>query len=286
MVPSYSFFGKIKQGALRWVAQNILFKKSNKALEQLCKEYGLSYEGQNMFDYVMKKSTLVLQSGTPGFEYKRSDINKKISFVGPLLPHSTATNKAPWFNEKLNKYEKVILVTQGTAEGDVTKLIRPTLEAFKASDTLVVVTTAGSCTNELRSDYRHDNIIIEDFIPFGDVMPYADVYVTNGGYGGVLLGIENELPMVVAGIHEGKSEICARVGYFKLGINLRTEKPKPSQIKKAVEIIFRDGSYKENVSKLSKDFATYNTRQLVAEAVESLIYSTSQETAKSKESIY
>lgn len=44
--------------------------------------------------------------------------------------------------------------------------------------------------------------------------------------------IVNKLPMVVAGIHEGKNEICARVGYFKLGINLRTENPKPEKIKK------------------------------------------------------
>jgi UDP:flavonoid glycosyltransferase YjiC (YdhE family) len=48
-------------------------------------------------------------------------------------------------------------------------------------------------------------------------MPYADVYVTNGGYGGTLLSIQNQLPMVVAGVHEGKNEINARVGYFQTG---------------------------------------------------------------------
>lgn len=271
MVPSYSLFGKLKQGALRWVAQNILFKKSNKVLAQVCNQYGLSYEGQNVFDYIIKKSTLVLQSASPGFEYKRSDIGKNIRFVGPLLPYSAPKNNTPWFNEKLNKYEKIILLTQGTAERDVTKLIVPTLEAFKGSDTLVVVTTGGSSTEQLRNDYKYENIIIEDFIPFGDVMPYSDVYVTNGGYGGVLLGIENELPMVVAGVHEGKSEICSRVGYFKLGINLGTEKPKPAQVQKAVEAILKDGAYKNNVSGLAREFRTYNTKDLLARSVESLI---------------
>ena len=29
------------------------------------------------------------------------------------------------------------------------------------------------------------------------------------GYGGVMLGIENQLPLVVAGLHEGKNEINA-----------------------------------------------------------------------------
>jgi UDP:flavonoid glycosyltransferase YjiC (YdhE family) len=270
MVPSYSLFGKIKQGALRWVAENILFAKSNKVLAKICKQYGMPYEGQNVFDYIIKKSSLVLQSATPGFEYKRSDIGKNIRFAGPLLPYTTAKNNTPWFNEKLNKYERIVLVTQGTVEKDVTKLIKPTLDAFKGSGTLVVVTTGGSNTEALRAEYRQDNVIIEDFIPFGDIMPYADVYITNGGYGGVLLGIENQLPMVVAGIHEGKSEICARVGYFKLGINLKTEKPKPAQIARAVATIVANNSYKANVTRLAKEFTTYNTKEIVTASVQSL----------------
>jgi UDP:flavonoid glycosyltransferase YjiC (YdhE family) len=96
-------------------------------------------------------------------------------------------------------------------------------------------------------------------------MPYTDVYITNGGYGGIMLGIKNELPLVVAGVHEGKNEICARVGYFKLGVNLKTEKPSPSQLKKAVEEVFANNSYKKNVSRLAKEFAEYNSNEIISE---------------------
>ena len=85
-------------------------------------------------------------------------------------------------------------------------------------------------------------------------MPYADVYVTNGGYGGVLLSIQNQLPMVVAGVHEGKNEINARVGYFKLGINLKTEKPSALQLRKSVEEILSSDVYSQNVKRLSEEF--------------------------------
>jgi UDP:flavonoid glycosyltransferase YjiC (YdhE family) len=153
----------------------------------------------------------LLQLGTAGFEYKRSDLGKNIRFIGAALPRSS--NKEKWDHRKLLRYKKVILVTQGTVETDVTKLIIPTLEAFKNTEHLVIVTTGGANTDKLREEFHHDNIIIEDFIPFDAVMPLADVYVANGGYGGVTFAIENKLPMVVAGIHEGKSEINARVGY-------------------------------------------------------------------------
>ena len=101
-------------------------------------------------------------------------------------------------------------------------------------------------------------------------MPYADAYITNGGYGGVLLGIQNNLPMIVAGVHEGKNEICARVGYFKLGINLKTERPKPQQVKNAVQQILADKSYKENVEQLNKEFNTYHPLELFSSYVAAL----------------
>jgi UDP:flavonoid glycosyltransferase YjiC (YdhE family) len=158
----------------------------------------------------------------------------------------------------------VVVVTQGTVEKNPEKIVVPTLEAFKGTDTLVIATTGGSGTVELKKRFPQSNLVIEDFIPFADIMPYADAYITNGGYGGVLLGIGNQLPLIVAGVHEGKNEINARIGFFRLGINLKTEWPKPAQVKKAVEELLSDPSYKENVVKLGKEFDGYNPNELFA----------------------
>jgi len=95
--------------------------------------------------------------------------------------------------------------------------------------------------------------------------------VTNGGYGGVLLGIQNKLPMVVAGVHEGKNEINARIGYFKLGVDLKTEKPSPLQIKENVEIILRDQLYRNNVTRLAKEFEDYDPAWLCEKYVDEII---------------
>ncbi|MFT3679880.1 MAG: glycosyltransferase [Ferruginibacter sp.] len=270
MEPSYSFFGKIKQAILRKLADKVLFREPNKVLHQLLDEYNISHNKESVFDMLSKKCNLLLQSGTPCFEYFRSDLSKHVRFIGPLLPHHTNTKQAHWFDERLNRYHRIVLVTQGTVEKDVNKIVIPTLEAFKNSDTLVICTTGGSQTQALKAKYDHPNIIIEDFIPFSDVMPYADVYITNGGYGGVMLGIQNNLPMVVAGIHEGKNEICARIGYFKLGINLKTEKPAAPQIKNAVNEVINNKLYRQNVEKLAEEFTQYNPTELCAKYVTEL----------------
>lgn len=271
MEPSYTVFGKIKQALLRTIANQVIFREPNKVLHQLFSKYRIPHNNESVFDMLISKCTVLLQSGTPGFEYKRSDMSPNIRFIGALLPHSPVATRNPWFDKRLNEYERVFLVTQGTVEKDIEKLLVPTLEAFKGSTSLVVCTTGGSRTKELRARFPERNFIIEDFIPFSDVMPYADVYITNGGYGGVMLGIENNLPLVVAGVHEGKNEINARVGYFKLGVNLKTEKPTPDQVRKAVKEVISNNFYKENIEVLAREFAQYNPAELCAVYVTSLL---------------
>lgn len=142
--PSYSFLGKMKQGLMRWAGKNVLFAKSNKAMAQILNSYGIKMDADNVFDLMPKKCDIVLQTGTPGFEYERSDLPANIRFVGPLLPYSKpkAAGK-PWHDERLNRYKKVVLATQGTVEKDSTKLLVPTLEALQNTDTLLVVATGG-----------------------------------------------------------------------------------------------------------------------------------------------
>jgi len=264
MTPSYTFAGKIKQAVLRYVANKIIFRKPNRVMRLLFSKYGIDHLNANVFDLLVKKASLLLQSGTPGFEYRRSDLGKNVRFVGPLLPVQLVKATGQWFDERLGRYQQIVLVTQGTVEKNIEKILAPMLEAFKGTSTLVIATTGGTGTAELRRRFPHDNLIIEDFIPFADIMPYADVYISNGGYGGVMLGIGNRLPMIVAGVHEGKNEINARIGYFKLGINLKTEWPTSSQLKQAVEVIMNDDLYKDNVTRLAKEFSEYKPNELCA----------------------
>jgi MGT family glycosyltransferase len=260
LTPSKSFFGRLKQDILHYVARNILFSASNKVSIKTLREFGIQSKNF-VFDEIIRRSTLVLQSGTPGFEYFRSDMSRNIRFIGPLLPYSKKQD--PYKIKTSFKYNRIVLVTQGTVEKDINKILVPTLDAFKNTRTLVLATTGGSKTEELRRMYPDENFIIEDFIPFGDVLPYCDVYITNGGYGGVMLGIQHKVPMVVAGVHEGKNEIAARVGYFKVGVNLKTEKPTAEQILNAVDKVTNDVIYKTNVAKISREFAQYKPESIL-----------------------
>lgn len=274
LTPAKNIAGRLGHSFLRWVTDACIFRDSKKLVDSLYRRYKMKPMKGNIFNVLCHESTLLLQSGTPGFEYYRSDMADNIHFIGPLIPPPDKQQPSLAFADKLKQYKNVILVTQGTVERDINKLIVPALEAFKSdADTLVVVTTGGSQTKELRARYARANIIIEDFIPYDAIMPYASVYVTNGGYGGVMYSIQNGLPMVTAGVHEGKNEICARVGYFNLGIDLRTEKPSAQQIRNAVLKVLSDDRYRNAVDKLRAEFAEYDTADLFEDFVEQALNS-------------
>jgi MGT family glycosyltransferase len=269
--PAEGFLGRQKAAFLRFVTRNVIFRGANRTYNQILRRYGVAPVPGVFVDALIERSDRYLQSGVPGFEYRRSDLGANIRFVGPLLPHRTDQGPAFRHEAKLKAYKKVILVTQGTAEPDLSKLVTPTLEAFKDSEYLVVATTAGADAQRLRDRYPQANLVIEDFVDFNYLMPYADVYVTNGGYGGVMLGITHQLPIVAAGVHEAKNEITARVGYFKVGIDLKTERPTPEQIRKSVATVLTDPVYRQNVTRLSEELAAYNPNDLCARYFAELI---------------
>jgi MGT family glycosyltransferase len=273
LTPDHSFAGRIKQKVLRFVAKNILFKESSVEYNKILKRYDLPAEKIVIFDIPAQRSDVFLQSGTPGFEYERSDMPEKLKFVGPLHAYKNGEKKDfkyDWEN-KLSKYKKTILISQGTFESDHSKLIIPALEALKNEDYLLIVATGYHNTEELRTKYQQANIVIEDFIDFDFIMPLTNIYITNGGYGGVLLAIEYALPMLAAGINEGKNEICARIGYFKLGIDLKTEKPTRQKIKTAVDKILSDPEYKKNVEQLRDEFKQCDANKSSADYILSAI---------------
>jgi UDP:flavonoid glycosyltransferase YjiC (YdhE family) len=269
--PMPGVLGQLTQAALRFLVQKIMLKPSNDLHNQIRKAYGLGTDAGFLFDSVVRTADIYLQSGVPGFEYPRKKISSNVRFVGPLLPYSKAQKRPFDHAAKALTYDKVVLVTQGTVERNIDKLLVPTLEAFKNDPkTLVIATTGGSRTAELRSRFPQDNMIIEDFINFNAVMPYANVYVTNGGYGGVMLGLQHNLPIIAAGVHEGKNEIAARIAYCKVGVDLKTETPKPKAIRQAVDTLLRDETYRQNVRKMSLEFSRYKPNKLAEKYITSL----------------
>lgn len=208
----------------------------------------------------MLRTRRVFLNGSPGLEFSGYQPLANAEYAGPLVPARRATGaRAALPDIVVDTSNRVVAVSQGTVDNtDPGKLIVPTIEALKDSPYVVVATTAGAGTAELRARYPLPNVVIEDYIDYDDLFAHVDVFVTSGGFGSNLAAFLHGVPVVGAGKREGKNDINARVGYNKLGIDLRSEHPKPAAIRKAVQSVLDDPSYAANVAKVRAELRTYD----------------------------
>jgi UDP:flavonoid glycosyltransferase YjiC (YdhE family) len=83
--------------------------------------------------------------------------------------------------------------------------------------------------------------------------------------------LQHGLPIVAAGVHEGKNAVCVRIGYFNYGLDLQTETPTAEQLREAVEKITTDRRYAENVARLAEELRTSDANKVSAQYVAQLL---------------
>lgn len=262
--PAKTAFGKrIHQGLralMEWMVMNDVKAMYNGILTA----HGLAPIEGSLFDVTYRSPDVVFHSGVPGFAYPRREVNPKVKYVGALLPYKATITRTFSHPKKLAQYKPVILISQGTVDNkEPHKLIIPALEALKDTGALLIATTAYHQTEALRKSYPQQNIVIEDFVDFDFILDYTDLFICNGGYGSVLLSLSKGVPLLTAGIREGKNDVNAHVDYFKVGIDLRTESPKPRAIRRAAARLLHEPQWKQNVARLREEFSRYHPYELI-----------------------
>jgi UDP:flavonoid glycosyltransferase YjiC (YdhE family) len=262
--PAKTALGKLVHQGMRAMMERMVMSEGKGIYNGMLAAQGLAPIEGSITDIPYRSPDVLFQSSVASFEYPRRDPNPKVKFVGALLPYKAAITNTFSHPEKLDKCKPVILISQGTVDNkDPGKLIVPALEALKDSGALLIVTTGYSQTAELRQSYPQDNIIIEDFVDFDYILDHTDLFICNGGFGSTLLSISHGVPVLAAGVREGKNDVNAHVDYFSLGIDLRTESPKPADIKRAAERILSEPQWKQNVARLRDEFSRYHPNELI-----------------------
>ena len=262
--PAKTAPGRLLHRVMGAAMDRMVLARGTATYNRMLGTHGIAPIRGSIYDEFYGAADVLFQSGVPGFEYPRREVNSKLRFVGPLLPYGMASDRRFPYSENLKAEQRVILVSQGTVDNrNPYKLIIPALEALKHTGDLLIVGTGHHQTAELQRAYRQDNIVIEDYVDFAAVLERADLFICNGGYGSVLLSLSRGVPLLVAGIREGKNDVNARVDHFGVGINLRTESPKPDAILRAAKRLLDEPRWKNNAMRLSDELQQYRPYDLI-----------------------
>lgn len=264
--PYRGSLSRLRGRLLGQLARKVVFRPMTREINRIRTELGLPRTAQSMFEYPLA-SSLYLQLSTTGLEYPRSDLPDNLRYVGPPRPvPDPAWVPPPWWPE-LDGDRPVVLVTQGTVATDGHDLIRPALTALAEDDVLVVAATGGPDPAGLGP--LPANARVERFIPFAELLPHVNAFVTNGGFGGVQLALAESVPVVAAGTTEDKLEVNARIAHAGVGIDLRTSRPKPAVIRAAVRKVLTEPAYAVRAGELAAEIAAAGREQQAATLLES-----------------
>ena len=263
MQPSRTMVGRVRNGVLRWMLEHVLFRKTQVLANQVLTEIGSPPLTTWVLD-VASRFDRFLQLTVPEFEYPRSDLPGSISFVGPVLPTPAAVSAAelPSWWQDVTGPRPVVHVTQGTMDNrDLSRLLAPTIRAARLRDIVLVVSTGrDGAEEELRALVGEipENVRIARFLPYEQLLPHLDLMITNGGYGGVQYALAHGVPLIVAGDTEDKPEVCARVTFSGVGINLKTGAPTEAAVGEAIDAVLADASYANAAAAVAASMRGHN----------------------------
>lgn len=264
LLPDASSFGQIRNAALHWAAQHLIFAAVGRDLRALCLKLGVRVR---RFAPPVSPH-LMLQSTVPAFEYPQRDLPEQVRFIGPLLPAVPAGAGLPFgWADLIASGRPVVLVTQGTLAVDVQDLILPTLRALEDLNATVLVAGVADPATVMPLPA---NARVAPFVPFPLLLPHVSVFVTNGGYGGVQQALSHGVPVVVAGTSEDKAEVANRVQHAGVGINLRTARPAAERLRRAVLSVLGPGAIRSRAETLGRTLRNHDAPVEAADLLEEL----------------
>ena len=251
LTPATRPLAKLKHRVIRAMVESTT-KPGMATFNDMLAREGLPPYTRSVFDLPWDTATLFFQTGVPEMDFPRRDWPPNHRFVGALLPPRAAAPAALPFADKLDRFPSTVVVSQGTVDNrDPEKLLVPALTALADGEHLVVACTGRRHTDTLRARFPHDNVVIEDWVDFDTLLPRADLFICNGGYGSIMHALMNEVPILSAGKLEGKNDINARLAYRGLGLDLKTERPKPRQIATGAQRVLGNETFKANVTRVA-----------------------------------
>lgn len=263
--PRGGLIGRVRNVVLRAATARVFRPVTAAADEVAMRVNGRTMSGP-ILDW-LPRADGVCQMTVPAFEYVRPDAPASLVFTGPITESAAAMHPLPdWWGD-LDGSRPVVHVTQGTiGNDDPSELILPAIEGLADADVLVVVSTGGAPVAALGE--LPANVRAAEFLPYDELFGCTDVFVTNGGYGGVQFSLAHGVPLVVAPGKEDKVEVAARVAWSGTGVNLRTQTPTPAAVRAGVEKVLSSPGYRAAAGAIGAQIAASTGVEGFAAAVD------------------
>jgi UDP:flavonoid glycosyltransferase YjiC (YdhE family) len=259
--PGRGPLGRLRDRMLTAAVRPGLTRPLRREVDAVLAEIGAPPARTDTFDFAYRCFDGLFQLSVADLEYPRRELPASVRFVGPLPDADAPADDArlpDWWAD-LWGGRPVVHVTQGTIDNaDPGRLIVPTLRALADEDVLVVASTGGRPVADVEralGSRLPANARVASFLPYDRLLPLCSAVVTNGGFGGVQRALAHGIPLVVAGSTEDKPEVAARVAWAGCGTDLRSGRPRPRAVRRAVRKVLTRPAYRARCAEVAATIA-------------------------------
>ncbi|MGN8246794.1 glycosyltransferase [Cellulomonas soli] len=275
--PTATALGRARTTALRLLVEKVAFRDAQRHARAVMAEFGMAHPRGFLLDWVSQLAACTLHTSVPGLEHPRSDLPASVEMIGPIAPREAERFERPaWWQDVLaacTVRRPVVLVTQGAVARDPQRLVLPALAALADEDVLVVALApaAGAGRGIVAADVP-GNARVTEAVPFDQLLPFVDVLVTHGGFGGVQQALVHGVPVVVAGRSGVEVEVAARVVRAGAGVSVRTDArsgaPSPAAVQAGVRAVLGSRQPGVHARALAVEYGRYDAIARTVEVVE------------------
>jgi MGT family glycosyltransferase len=200
------------------------------------------------------------------FQYRGELFGDRYSFVGPCRRPSGGTSG--WVPPTGSR--PVLLVSLGSVYNNLPEFYRSCIAAFAGSSWHVVLAT-GERIDVADLHPLPDNVEVHRVVPQLEVLAASAVFVCHAGMGGLMEAVQAGVPVVTVPQTVEQESNAVRVEQLGLGVRLGPAELTPAALRAAVDRVFTDPGFAEQVDLLRKDIAEAGGAVRAADVVEGLL---------------
>ncbi|ARV59277.1 hypothetical protein BZZ01_12150 [Nostocales cyanobacterium HT-58-2] len=191
-------------------------------------------------------------------------------FIGPTVFQMPRTTDTPPYGESLDP--DTVLISSTTSPGEEGGVFRRAVESV-AQLGVPILAVSGSAT-DLPSGLG-ENVRLETFVPFDEVLPYVKAIITHGGAGTVGRALRLGIPMLILSGYADSPATGSRAEELGLAYHLPKNKATPKAIQSKFKALLQDHALHARVKSLSMQLRSMNSPKLAVNAIESILQNSS-----------
>ncbi|PZG24388.1 glycosyl transferase [Micromonospora craterilacus] len=234
----------------------------NAVIVELLARYGVHTPVRQFWNEIEDLNIVFLPKSFQPFAETFDD--ERFAFVGPTLTHRPVTTG--W--QPPTPDTPVLLVSLGNQFNEHPEFFRTCADAFAGTPWQVVL-AIGGFLDPATLEPLPPNAEAHAWIPFHEVLPYADACVTHGTTGAVLESLAAGVPLALVPHFATEAAPSARrIVELGLGYELTPDQVEPATIRATVERLRGDAALRERVDRMQREILAAGGPPSAADRIE------------------